>query len=116
MQSMTKFDVVLVPFPFSDLRSSKKRPCLILTMFEPKSLGKHMIVSMITSNLAGISFPFDIVMKDWKGAGLPKPSLIRLSKIVTLDSTIVVKNLGRITGADQDSVAQNFAKLFKSLV
>ena len=64
--SMTPFDVVLVPFPFSDLSAAKRRPCLVLATVRPKGLSVHYIVAMMTSHLSGFRFPHDVVLADWK--------------------------------------------------
>ena len=112
---MTPFDVVLVPFPFADLRSSKRRPCLVLSGFKPRGLREHVIVAMITSQLSGPRFPFDVELEKYQAAGLPKPSLVRLGKIVTLDSSLIVKQLGTLTAADKRLVKAEFEKLFKGL-
>jgi mRNA interferase MazF len=112
---MTPFDIVLVPFPFSDLTAVKQRPCLVLTGMRPKRLPQHFIVALITSHLEGIRFPFDHEIIHWKEAGLPKPSLIRLAKVVTIDATIVRKRLGSIAGKDQAAVCLGVSELFKSI-
>lgn len=110
---MTIFDIVIVPFPFSDLRSKKKRPCLVLANFEVSELSDHIIVCMITSNLKGISFPHDIPLVDWEKSGLPKPSIVRLSKMVTIETSIVTKTIGHLSTKDQAKVRQEFKSCFQ---
>lgn len=112
---MTSFDVVLVPFPFADLSATKKRPCIILAKLAPKGLAEFLIVCMVTSNLASLPFPFDFKISDLKSAGLPKESIIRLSKIVTIEEKIVDKRLGHLAEADRQSLKKQFAKLFSNL-
>jgi len=90
---MTPFDIILVPFPFADLSSTKRRPCLVLATYRPRSMSEHAIVCMMTSQVKVPHFPYDILFSDYKEAGLPKPTLIRLSKIVTVDSQIIIKKL-----------------------
>lgn len=113
---MTLFEVVLVPFPFADSTSNKKRPCLVLSTFRPKSMREHVILAMMTSRIQPPNFPHDIILNDFEEAGLPKPTLVRLSKIVTLDSHLVLKKLGKLTKRDQVALKARFKALFAGLI
>jgi len=113
---MTPFDIVLVPFPFSDLTTVKRRPCLVLCALHPKGLIAHYVVSMMTSSLKRISFPYDVVLQDWKKAGLPKKTIVRLAKLVTLDSSLARKRIGRISPGDKHRVQASFARMFSSIL
>jgi mRNA interferase MazF len=113
---MTSFEVVLVPFPFADLSDVKKRPCLVLSSYKPRSLSEHVVLAMMTSQLSGIRFPFDVELSHATAAGLPKPTLVRLGKIVTLESKLIVKSLGRLHVRDCGLVRAEFGRMFKSLL
>jgi mRNA interferase MazF len=108
--------VVLVPFPFSDLTLSKKRPCVVLSKSDPKGLPAHLILAMITSNLSGLDFPNDIKVKDLETAGLPKPSIIRLDKMVTVDSNIVIRTLGDLAEKDRVALKKKLKIIFEELI
>jgi mRNA interferase MazF len=112
---MTTFDIIYVPFPFTDLSNAKKRPCVVLGSFKPRAYNLHLIVAMVTSNISNLKFPHDLVIDDLVSAGLPAPSLIRLSKIVTIDSAIVLKKLGRLAKQEQRKLKNEFQLLFKDL-
>ena len=113
---MTPFDVILVPFPFSDLTAVKKRPCLILCVLNPKGLEAHYVVSMMTSSTARISFPYDVALEEWKKAGLPKKSIVRLAKLVTIDSALIRKRIGRISANDIRQVQASFTRMFSRIL
>jgi mRNA interferase MazF len=109
---MTPFSLVLLPFPFTDLSANKQRPCLVLVNFCPAGLGRHCIVAMVTSQLTGLTFPGDTQISAWVAAGLPKPSLVRLAKVVTVEESLIRKRLGQLQPADQMTIRANFESLF----
>lgn len=106
-------DVVLVKFPFSDLESTKKRPALFLVQSQVTQKIAVVSIAMITSKVEGMKFPGDFRVANWKKAGLLHPSLIRLSKIATVDLDIVDKTLGRLDTIDLNGLQTTFQKHFK---
>jgi mRNA interferase MazF len=115
MKSITTFDLVLIPFPFSDLSSTKRRPCLVVRRFDVRKLGAYLVVCMVTSQLDGIKFPGDMVIQDWEEAGLPKPSLARFMKLVSIEEGLALKRLGKLSAGDQKSARANWAEMFGDL-
>jgi mRNA interferase MazF len=113
---MTSFEVVLVPFPFADLSAVKRRPCLVLASYRPKPLAEHVILAMMTSQVSGPRFPSDVELHHAAAAGLPKPTLVRLGKMVTLESKLVVKSLGFLHAQDRSGVRAEFGRLFKAVI
>ena len=113
---MTPFDLVILPFPFTDLRSTKQRPCLILAALHPRGLEEHYVVAMITSHISGLSFPGDTPLAAWREAGLPKPSLVRLAKVVTVERSLIRKKLGTLQEADRYAVRSQFLQVFAELL
>ena len=111
---MTPFDVVLVPFPFTDLGSTKRRPCLVLADARPVGLPHHFIVAMMTSHLER-RFPHDVQLEAFAEAGLPKPTLVRLFKVVTLDDTVTPRPLGRLAAIDRGRVAAEVGRMLAGI-
>lgn len=98
-----RFDVVTVPFPFTDKAQSKRRPALILssaTSFGSKA--GHSVMAMITS-AKNPSWPLDVAVSDLAGAGLPAPSVVRM-KLFTLDHRFVINRLGKLSDRDSKAV------------
>ena len=112
---MTPFDLVLLPFPFTGLSTTKQRPGLILAALHPKGLPEHYIVAMVTSQLTGLSFPGDTLLAKWREAGLPKPSIVRLAKVVTIESSLVRKRLGALHRTDQKTIRSHFRLIFAAI-
>jgi len=113
---MIPFDLVLLPFPFTDLSATKRRPCLILALFQPQGLPEHYGVAMVTSHLDGAAFPGDTLFSKWREAGLPKPSMARLAKVVTVERSLIRKKLGALHASDRSAIRRQFRRVFAELV
>ena len=109
------FDVLLVDFPFSDLAIAKKRPALVLSHIPATKHYGLIILAMISSNIEAKSITGDILIKHWQEAGLLYPSRLRIAKLVTADSTLVLKKLGQLEKADRTTVQKAFRKVFSVL-
>jgi mRNA interferase MazF len=95
------WDVVVVPFPFSDRRETKRRPALCLSSRSFNRNG-HVILAMITST-ARDPWPGDHVIHDFRGAGLQQSCRVRL-KIFTIDARLLIRRLGSLGSADRAGV------------
>jgi len=100
-------DVILVPFPFSDLSYSKKRPALVLADIHERD---ELICMMLTSALS-IDHKVDISIKDIDLAGLPKPTVARISRLFTLKQSLVIKKLGIIENEEYGDIVSRLIKL-----
>lgn len=95
------WDVVVVPFPFTDQPGAKKRPGLVLSRPAFNRAG-HTVLAMITSR-GHRPWPGDTPIGDPAVAGLPRPCLVRL-KLFTLDNRLILDRLGRLAAADAERV------------
>lgn len=111
MTHYKKWDIVLVPFPFTDLSTSKRRPALVISPNNYNE-GRDIIIAFITSNLNIQPRPGDYIIKEWDRAGLPKPSMIRM-KYATIDKKIIVKQLGRLYSEDAKLFLEKLVNFFK---
>jgi mRNA interferase MazF len=84
-------DLLLVPYPFSDLSSTKRRPVLALT--KPDSFG-DFIALQVTSR-PGLEHALPLTPSDLVHGALPAASYVRTNRIVTLNATLVTKIFGR---------------------
>lgn len=110
------FDLVLVPFPFSDLSTKKKRPALVLTHIDGVKHSKLMVCAMVTSNIQSPFISGDVVLQDWQKVGLPLISKIRLAKLVSLEDSLIIKRFGKLTKVDQNAIKKEFNKLFDGIL
>lgn len=105
-------DVVVVPFPFADLQTVKRRPALVLATVSSRSFSDLVIVAMITSQLEGETITGDYKIAKWKEAGLLHPSKIRLAKVVSLETAVLQNKLGCLQKEDRAGVKKELKKVF----
>jgi mRNA interferase MazF len=105
-------DVALVRFPFTDVSTTKKRPALVLARTARSPRNRLTTLAMITSQVEALRLEGDVLVEDWKSAGLLHPSLLRLAKIATVDETLVEKTIGALSAADLASARVAFQRVF----
>ena len=102
-------DIILVPFPFSDQTSTKKRPAVVISSDFYKSVSSDIIIA-ITSKFNEIITAGECIVEDWEGAGLLKPSAIKPA-ISTIEAKLVIKQLGSLSHRDLTSLEVVLRKL-----
>ncbi len=103
---MKKGDIVLISFPFTNLKGAKRRPAVILYKGE-----LDVIVSFITSRIKWEEKTDLLIFPDQLN-GLKKPSLIRIDKIATLEIDLII---GKIGVVDEDKIIELNSKLSQIL-
>lgn len=93
-----KWDIILVPFPFTDLSTVKRRPSLIVSP-DKYNLDMDVVIAFMTSKLDLPPRIGDYRIKNWRESNLPKPSMIRM-KFATIDKSIIIKKLGNLNKKD----------------
>ena len=106
---LAPFDVVVVPFPFTDRQSSKRRPALVLSAGAFNKSTRHSVLAMITSAEQS-AWLGDVRIGDLDAAGLPSECLVRL-KLFTLDQRLVLKRVGELAPADRARLARQWKPL-----
>ena len=102
-----RWDIVVVPFPFSDRAAEKRRPALVLSSTTFNRAG-HSVLAMITTR-GHHPWPGDCKLENFADAGLPLPCIVRL-KLFTLDNRLILRHLGRLTDADRARVESSVKK------
>ena len=96
------FDIVAVPFPFTDRDATKRRPALVIsnTLFNKRH--NQLILAMITTATENV-WRSDVSLTHWQEAGLKVACHFRL-KLFTLDQSLIVKTIGHLSSQDTKSV------------
>lgn len=99
---VSPWDVVVVPFPYSDQLAEKRRPALVISDAKLHREG-FIWIAMITGagkeRRAG-----DLVIKDLASAGLPGASMVRASKIATIEPERIVRRIGALAKRERAAV------------
>jgi mRNA interferase MazF len=97
------WDVVIVPFPFTERSGTKRRPALVLSR-RPFNQTGHTLLAMITS-ASHAPWPGDTPIHDLASAGLTMPCIVRL-KLFTLDNRLLIRRLGQLSQTELRTVDQ----------
>lgn len=104
---MNKGDIVLIPFPFTDLSGNKNRLAVVLVDIE-----ESVTVCFITSQL-NRQLEYDILLEPSELNGLKKTSLIRLNKIAAIDKFLTLGRLGTLERHYIQNLDINLMKMLK---
>ncbi len=96
-------DVVLVGFPFTNLKATKKRPAVIISSQSYQQERPDVILMAITSQIRSTLTTGECILQDWQQAGLLKPSLLK-PLIATLEQNQIVKVMGQLSDADRNGL------------
>jgi mRNA interferase MazF len=107
MEKFVKGDIVVIPFPFSDLSGSKKRPALVLADLQ----GDDIILCQITSQQTKDKYAIEIHDQDFKLGKLTAPSNIRPNRIFTADKNIIIKKAASLNQQTVNAVIQKIVSI-----
>src|SRR5438270_606744 len=115
MRSTTPYkrgDVVLVPFPFTELTSSNRRPALVASPDSLNAQQQVLLVAAITSQPPDVTEPLILTSHDFSSGTLPKTSLVKPTKLFTIHSTLVIKRIAVLTDKTLEQVLETLRQLF----
>lgn len=104
---MTGFRVgeaVSVEFPFTDMQGRKRRPGVVLAVD-----ANDILLARVTTHEPRDMF--DVPLLGWAAVGLPRPSTVRLLKVVSIDARLVHHSIGVLLEADRTRLAESVERL-----
>lgn len=107
MGAFVKGDVVVVPFPFSDLSANKKRPALVVASLT----GDDVILCQITSQTIADSYAIPLTDNDFKRGTLKQASNIRPNRLFTAESSIILYRVGSLRDAKMKQVVARLVQI-----
>jgi mRNA interferase MazF len=103
-------DIVLIPFPFSNLKNAVKRPALVISNQQVNNT-EDIIVAQITSTIRNDKFSF-LLENEYLTQRLPAKSEIRIHKIFTVDKTEIIKCLSNVKHEKLFEILEKIKTLF----
>ncbi|MEH1861021.1 MAG: type II toxin-antitoxin system PemK/MazF family toxin [Nostoc sp.] len=100
-------DVILVPFPFTNQITAKKRPAVVVSSNSYQRERSDLILIAITSQANPATSFGEIMITGWRVAGLLKPSIIK-PVLTTIDKGLVIKKLGQLEEPDLQALQNLF--------
>ncbi len=98
-------DVVLLPFPYTDLSASKVRPAVVVSSAAYQAARNELLIAYVTSQLATADPTLDYVLQDGSAPGLLKPSVVK-PRLAAIDPSLVQLHVGTLSARDLAEVSQ----------
>lgn len=104
---MKRGDIVLITFPFSDLKGIKVRPAVVISSDTYNQKSQDALFMLVSSNIfnpRSTDYFITNANPDFKNTGLKQPSLVKVDKIVSLLQSICRRQLGVLSKDMQESI------------
>lgn len=109
MEQIIKGDVLVIPFPFSDLTDIKRRPVFVAAV----PGGDDVILCQITSKKRNDRYAIPLSDSDFKEGGLKVESMIRPNRIFTADRSIIVYKAGTVNAVKVKEVEDALVRIIR---
>ncbi len=104
-------DIILVPVPFTDLSSQKRRPVIVISNNQYNQQSLDVVVVAMTSRPLQTPYGFTITNNELEKGSLNRPGQVRVDKIYTLSQSLIVKTFGRVDANVMERINQLLVKL-----
>lgn len=104
-------DILLIPIPFTNLSSQKRRPVIVISNNNYNRKTTDIVVVAMTSNPVEAEYSFSITSADLEKGSLNHPGKVRVDKIYTLSQAIVVKTFGRVNKSTLERIQNELKSL-----
>lgn len=108
--ALDRFDVVVVPFPYQDRLTTKRRPAIIVA--DVTRTGPHGLVWVLMVTSTGLPpWSSDVVIADVEPTGLKRDSRVRVAKVAVIETSRVLERIGRLSDHDAGAVEAELRRL-----
>jgi mRNA interferase MazF len=102
-------EVVIIPFPQTDLAVGKRRPALVLVDLP----GDDLILCQITSRACSDGYSIPLVSDDFEHGQLSRPSFIRPQRLFTVEQRIILYSAGKMRRSKLEEVLTKAREIFR---
>ena len=110
MTSFNPGDIILVPFPFTNQQTSKKRPAVVISSPAYNNERPDIIIMAVTSQIKPAPVIGEVAIQLWQEAGLLKPSVIK-PVITTIEKKLAIQQMGRLKQNDLSALQESLASI-----
>ena len=107
-------DILLIPIPFTDLSSRKRRPVIVISNDQYNRKTNDIVVVAMTSNPQVTDYSLSITSSDLVEGALNRPGKIRVDKIYTLSQAIVARTFGQVDDKTLSRIRRRLVNLVAS--
>ncbi|MBK7869517.1 MAG: type II toxin-antitoxin system PemK/MazF family toxin [Saprospiraceae bacterium] len=107
-------EIVLVPFPYSDLSATKRRPVLIISNDDYNQRFDDILVCVITSNLYKDDYSVELFNDDLEMGVLPENSVVKAHKLFTIHKSRVLRKFSLVKDVYFAKVTEKLKELIES--
>lgn len=107
-------DIVLLPFPYSDLSQSKKRPVLILSNDSYNQKFEDVLVCVISSNQYADDYSEELSNTDLTAGILPIKSVVKVHKLFTIHQSTIIRKFGIVSPGKFDLIKKQLFNLINN--
>ena len=107
-------EIVLIPIPFTDLSSKKRRPVIVISNRGYHRTTSDMVVVAMTSNPTPCEYSFVLDTSDMVSGKLNRPGTVRVDKIYTLSQSLIAASFGRVNAGTLEKIRDLLTLLVKS--
>lgn len=113
MAAFEPWDIVKVPFPYTDRPVRQRRPALVVA--EPSSAAPSLLWLLMITSAQNRGWAGDVAVSDLRLAGLPAPSIVRSAKIATVEARDA-ERLGSLPPSDRVAVTTHLRRALRAIV
>ena len=110
--NITQKEIVLLPYPFTDLEGTKVRPALVLSNNDFNKKSDDCIIIPLTTVIKDEPYSILINQEDLSSGKLLRPSRIRVDKIFTVEKRLVMMKIGTVNNITFEKVKSELTKIF----